>query len=146
MKHLTVRICFAMLLTIGVSTAPSEESRTGYIIKYLPFGTSTFLPVTVANYQHLYDMTSVWDSGANSLVDLLRTASEPATFRSSFVRMLIYKRGKLWLAVDSNGTVMSEGKGKALSKSEFEKVKVWIFLNTPRPDLPLGLGSAQSAQ
>ncbi|MBX7131708.1 MAG: hypothetical protein K1X67_03405 [Fimbriimonadaceae bacterium] len=126
---------------LSVSNVPLEK------VYYLPFGVTTFLPVTPNSPERMHDMTSLWAKNIDELRALLENkGKECKNFGSSFVRLAIQDGSRTVIAVDSKGRVQHHGKLRQLSNAELEELKLWIYLHIPKPDMPAAIIPPSSPQ
>lgn len=132
-------VLFSLVLPtlFAVTGLKNEPPGRGSEVYYLPFGSTTIVPVGPSSMDRMHNMSSLWKGKLSELERLLRCGSQRAEIDRNHIRLIIVRQGGVQFMADSKGVVWSSsGESKALSDSDFETLKLWIYLQVPHPDIP----------
>lgn len=113
----------------------SKEQDDTFRVYYLPFDGSTYVAVTEADAEHMYDISSLWgNEGRAMLLEILGRAEPASSYADLFVRLVVRSEGKTLFAVASDGSVCSDGKILQLSPQDVVVLRRTIAERLPPVD------------
>jgi hypothetical protein len=136
MKTNLTRSGFVLTVCLGVplffSAGSQSEARYSNRIYGLEFSAETTVPITPESIEDTYDLTSLLQKHANTIVKMLSSATAPAKFSEATVRFKLIDEGNHSILVDQAGVVRSENGDKQLSRKQFSELKEFLFLKSPK--------------